>query len=241
MADNDNKDDKKKASPYLTTGEQVRNFIGIAFLVSILLHLLATPLFPNLVQHHEDDQVEKMAVVKKPTIVHTPPPTPPPTPTPQKQQPQKQQQHSQPQLKVQPPKATNSGAGPSENKYVPPSKGSESGVPSGGGTGPPGPPATAKPSCPDPNREATASNIVQPEYPESAKDLGLGTVTVLVEVTIGASGTLEEAKISQSSGNMAIDQSALRAARQSTYTPQLADCVPTTGSYIFHAEFSPDN
>ncbi|MGR4064662.1 MAG: energy transducer TonB, partial [Vulcanimicrobiaceae bacterium] len=212
------------------------------FHVSILLHLLATPLFPNLVQHHEDDQVEKMAVVKKPTIVHTPPPTPPPTPQPQKQQPQKQQQHSQPQLKVQPPKSTNSGSGaPSESKYVPPASGNENGAPSGGGTGPPGPPATAKPSCPDPSREATASNIVQPEYPDSARDLGLGTVTVLVEVTIGPTGALEEAKISQSSGNMAIDQSALRAARQSTYTPQLADCAPTTGSYIFHAEFSPDN
>jgi protein TonB len=98
-----------------------------------------------------------------------------------------------------------------------------------------------KANCADPNREASGSNIVQPAYPESAKDLGLGAVTVIVQVTIGASGSLEEASVVQSSGNMAIDQSALRAARQSTYTPQLKDCSPTTGTYTFHAEFSPDN
>ncbi len=39
---------------------------------------------------------------------------------------------------------------------------------------------------------------------------------------------------------MAIDQAALRAARQSTYSPKLVNCSPTTGDYIFRADFQPD-
>jgi outer membrane biosynthesis protein TonB len=39
---------------------------------------------------------------------------------------------------------------------------------------------------------------------------------------------------------MAIDQAALRAARQSQYSPKIVNCQPTTGSYIFNAQFNPD-
>ncbi len=39
---------------------------------------------------------------------------------------------------------------------------------------------------------------------------------------------------------MAIDQAALRAARESTYSPKLVDCSPTTGDYLFRADFQPD-
>ena len=82
---------------------------------------------------------------------------------------------------------------------------------------------------------------MQPDYPESAKDLGLGAVTVEVEVTVGASGNLVSASVYKSSNNSAIDQAALRAARQSTYSPRLVDCNPTTGDYLFRADFQPDS
>jgi TonB family protein len=88
--------------------------------------------------------------------------------------------------------------------------------------------------------EATVTNPVQPDYPESARDLGLGAVTVEVEVTVGPSGNLVNANVYKSSSNMAIDQAALRAARQSTYSPKLVDCSPTTGNYLFRADFQPD-
>jgi TonB family protein len=81
---------------------------------------------------------------------------------------------------------------------------------------------------------------VQPDYPESAKELGLGAVTVEVEVTVGPSGNLVGAKVYKSAGNMSIDQAALRAARASTYSPKLVDCQPTTGDYLFRADFTPD-
>ena len=81
---------------------------------------------------------------------------------------------------------------------------------------------------------------MSPMYPDSARDLGLGKVTVLVQVTIDAQGRLLDTKIFQSSNNAAIDQSALRAARQTTYAPRIANCAPAEGTYIFHADFEPN-
>jgi TonB family protein len=68
----------------------------------------------------------------------------------------------------------------------------------------------------------------------------LDVVSVFVEVTIDAQGRLVDTKIYRSSGNAAIDQAALRAARQSSYAPKIVDCVPVEGTYIFHADFQPN-
>ncbi|MBV8728041.1 MAG: hypothetical protein JO233_09655, partial [Candidatus Eremiobacteraeota bacterium] len=46
MANNSN-------SPFITTGERVRSFIGWAFVISIAVHFLVMPLFPRLNQHNE--------------------------------------------------------------------------------------------------------------------------------------------------------------------------------------------
>jgi TonB family protein len=150
----------------------------------------------------------------------------------------------QPQLKMNVIKTHNSGAtGSTENEAVVPKSGNENGVPHGQGTGTPAPAATVgtpRPACANPNVEATVTNPVQPDYPETARDLGLGAVTAEVEVTVGPSGNLISAKIFKSAGNMAIDQAALRAARQSTYSPKLVDCQPTQGDYLFRADFQPD-
>jgi TonB family protein len=101
------------------------------------------------------------------------------------------------------------------------------------------PPGTPKPACANPNVDASVINPVQPDYPDSAREANLGPVTVQVEVTVGPSGTLVGAKIYKSSNNMAVDMAALRAARQSTYSPKLVDCAPTTGDYLFRADFQP--
>jgi TonB family protein len=140
--------------------------------------------------------------------------------------------------------SSKSATGSTENTVAQPKNGSEGGAPQGVGTGPPqpatAPPGTPKPACANPNVEATVTNPVQPDYPESARDLGLGAVTVEVEVTVGPSGNLITAKVYKSSSNMAIDQAALRAARQSTYSPKLVECSPTQGDYLFRADFQPD-
>lgn len=245
----------KRESPFITTGERVRNFLAAAFGISILLHILAIPFFPTLGPHKEDQSVEKVSVTKKIKVkVPTPPPptpTPAPTPTPPPQAtpPPKTQVQPQPKLKLNVPKTTsnNSSSANSQNKYVAPKSGSENGVPSGQGTAPPvvAPVATpaptqAPPACKTPYQDATAPNQVPPDYPEAARSLGLGPVTVLVQVTISATGSLQSAKIYQSSNNMSIDQSALSAARQSSYSPKIVNCKPVEGTYLFRAQFDPN-
>ena len=142
--------------------------------------------------------------------------------------------------------SSNAKAGQStENTVSQPATGSENGAPGGkGATSAPAStaaPGTPKPSCANPNVEATVTNAVSPDYPESAKDLGLGAVTVQIEVTVGPSGNLIGASVYKSANNMSLDQAALRAARQSTYSPKLEDCKPVQGSYLFTADFQPES
>ena len=128
---------------------------------------------------------------------------------------------------------TSSQAGAStENTVSQPKSGSEQGAPGGTGNATSAPAETPKPACANPNVEATVTNAVQPDYPESARDLGLGAVSVEIEVTVGPSGNLISATVYKSASNMAIDQAALRAARQSAYSPKLINCAPTTGKLL---------
>jgi TonB family protein len=94
-------------------------------------------------------------------------------------------------------------------------------------------------ACANPDVEATVTDPVQPDYPESARDLGLGAVTLEVEVTVGANGNFIGAQVYKSSGNMAIDQAALLAARESSYSPRMVDCQPTQGGSLFRAFLQP--
>ena len=123
-----------------------------------------------------------------------------------------------------------------------PKNGSENGVPQGTGTAKPaaGPAGTPKPACANPNVEATVTNAVQPDYPESAKDLGLGAVTVEVEVTVGPSGNLVGRRFTRARATWrSIRRRCARRANR-RYSPKLVDCSPTTGDYLFRADFQPD-
>ncbi len=238
-------------SPYITTGERVANFMGWAFVISILVHFFLAPILPNMKQHTEEQTVEKVSVTKKITVKPPTPPPPTPTPPPPKQTPPpkpqpQQQQHTVIKLNV--PKTTShSSTTSNEAKYVPPPKGSEEGIPQGTvASAPPNPVNTApagtpKPACKTPYQDATVVNQAQPEYPDSARDLGLGEVQVAVTVTIAPDGSLQSATISQSAGNMALDQAALAAARQSTYAPKIVNCQPIVGSYYFKVTFDPNS
>jgi protein TonB len=242
---------KNSNSPFITTGERVANFMGWAFVISIVLHFFIVPILPSMKQHTEEQTVEKVSVTKKITV--KPPTPPPPTPTPPppkttpppKPQPQHQQQV---RLKLNVPKTTShSNTSTSEQKYVAPPVGNEQGVPQGTvASAPPqpvstAPPGTPKPACKTPYQDATVVNQAQPEYPDAARDLGLGEVQVAVTVTIGPSGNLIDAKVTQSAGNMSLDNAALAAARQSTYAPKIVNCQPTTGSYYFKVTFDPNS
>ncbi len=244
----------KRDSSFITTGERVGSFVGWAFLISIAVHFFLAPIFPHFAQRHEEQQVEKVSMTKKVTVkVPTPPP---PTPTPTPPPPTKSTPpptHTQPQpkpLKMNVVHTTSkSASGPSQTKYVAPANGSVNGQPGGTGTAPPqprvatappGPPATPKPACKTPYQDATVVQQVSPDYPESARELGLGQVVVSVQVTLSPAGTLIGEKIAQSGGNMSLDQAALSAARQSTYAPKIVNCQPVTGDYLFKVTFDPN-
>lgn len=243
----------KNDSPYITTGRRVRSFLLPAIAISILIHLIGGPLIPFKQSQAEDQQVEKVSEIKKTRVkVPTPPPptpTPNPTQPPKSTPPPKQQQQQPKPLKVNLVKTTNSSkSGPTVTSPNQPKTGSPNGVPGGPGTAAPGPIATAAapttapaPKCAVPYRDAVATNKVPPDYPEMAREQNLGVVTVLVKVTVGATGALTAATVQQSSGNSSIDSAAVAAARASSYSAKIVNCLPVAGDYGFTAEFDPGN
>jgi TonB family protein len=93
--------------------------------------------------------------------------------------------------------------------------------------------------CNVPDKDVTVAQAATPAYPDSAKDLGLGPVTVYVQVTVNPDGSVDHAVIMQSSNNMAIDQAALRAARASSYSPKIVGCSASTGSIVIPINMVP--
>jgi protein TonB len=241
--------------------ERARSFIGWAFLISLVIHAIALPFFGLKHQEQQKEEVEKVSVSKKIKVVAPtpPPPTPPPPTPPPKQTPPPVKQTNpppQPKLKVQPPKTTSkSNSASSEKAYVPPPVGSENGVPQGtvasaapappapANTAPPATPAptptpTPKPQCAVPNADAAIKGQpVEPDYPDIARQQG-AVGTTQVKVTLAADGSVASVSVYKSSGNQALDNSAMKAARDTAYTPEIVNCVKTAGSYIFRADFS---
>jgi len=80
---------------------------------------------------------------------------------------------------------------------------------------------------------------VTPEYPSIAIPQQIqGTVVVLV--TIGPQGNVQNASISQSSGNSGLDRAALQAAENSTFRPPTVNGVATTRQYKIEYVFQLD-
>jgi TonB family protein len=100
-------------------------------------------------------------------------------------------------------------------------------------------PTATQPACP-PDRQATVTNAMSPDYPDSARDLGLGPVTVVVDVTVSPIGNIAGLNLAQSSGNPAIDVASMIAALKSTYQARIVACKGVTGHYLFRAEFNPN-
>jgi protein TonB len=239
----------------LLPSQRARSFIVWAFVISIGAHFLIGGLVPYKAYTSKDQEVEKVSVTKKTKlVVPTPPPTPtppPPTPPPKETPPPitSTQPPPQPRLKLNVPKTTSKGQNSSaENSYVAPKQGSENGVPQGTvATGPPAPtagPATAAPaptptprSCAQPHLDATTTRPVEPDYPEIARQQG-ATGTVQVKVQLSATGSVTGVSVYKSSGNQALDQEALKAARASQYRAEVDECAPIAGTYLFRADFN---
>ncbi|HEY5348819.1 MAG TPA: TonB family protein [Candidatus Lustribacter sp.] len=226
---------------YITTGERVRNYLAAAFALSLLLNALLTAWYPNLTRERDDTPPPDVVTITHRTHVRLPTP-PPPTPKPRVREHRPAPAH--PLVVTLPRTRAVARHAPPDVRVAVPVNGLPTGdphAPVGGVAAPVAlEPATAAPACAHPNADASVTAVVPPDYPDSVRDLGLGPVSVLVAVTIGSDGALLRATIAQSSNNFALDQSALRSARESTYAPRIADCVPAVGTYLFHADFDPN-
>jgi TonB family protein len=104
---------------------------------------------------------------------------------------------------------------------------------------PAGPTAAPSPACSVPNASAAVLQQAPAYYPDSARFLNLGPAVVTVSVTVDANGRMRSASIVKSSANLALDQAALRAARNSTFSPKVVDCTTVEGIYFMRVEIDP--
>ena len=104
-------------------------------------------------------------------------------------------------------------------------------------TSKPSPAPRTSSACAAPHVDAAITQAVPPVYSASARQQG-ATGTVLVRVNLSSTGAVVGTSVYRSSGNDALDDAALQAAQASLYSPEINDCQPTGGSYIFRANFN---
>jgi protein TonB len=79
---------------------------------------------------------------------------------------------------------------------------------------------------------------VKPQYPESARSLGV-TGRVVVRVLVGADGKVTKATVLSSFGNPACEEAALAAAQQWEFTPATKDGEPFEQNVSIPFDFQP--
>ncbi len=97
--------------------------------------------------------------------------------------------------------------------------------------------AAAARACGSRDADATISRPYMPVLPTIAAEQGTSGTT-LVEIRLGATGSLESSNVFATSGNPHIDRAALEAARLSSYAPAMHGCTASGGSYLLHVEFT---
>lgn len=88
------------------------------------------------------------------------------------------------------------------------------------------------------HRDALATHLVEPEYPSHARGLGQGG-TVVIKVSLTATGAVRSVSIYKPSGFEELDQAGLAAARAATYTPEVVNCFTVDGTYLWRADWTP--
>ena len=90
-------------------------------------------------------------------------------------------------------------------------------------------------ACAVPNRPAAVVRAAEPDVPAMAQQQGIFG-TVHVAVTVAADGSVTAVRIVDSPSAI-LNQAALRAARESTYQPQLENCKAVAADYLLALEF----
>jgi protein TonB len=91
-------------------------------------------------------------------------------------------------------------------------------------------------ACTQPTAQATTVTAALAERPQIAEDRQMSG-TAYVQVNTDEAGNLMDASILKSSGEYVLDSAALQAAKESTFRPEVRNCVPVAGSYIFIVDF----
>ena len=198
--------------------------------VSALVHLVLSAIYPQFpIKSAQPEQTPQTVVIDrwpKPTPVPTLPPTPTPTPpprvqireTPQVQRSANPAASAQP---IKPPVVDHRGQATGPPVVV---------IPTGG----PGTRTTPVPdTSPQPMQTFAPCRMVrkiEPNYPDWVKNAGIQGVVAVV-IAIGSDGRVQSAHVGASSGNAALDQAAVDAARASTYDCPLLSDRPETDLY----------
>jgi TonB family protein len=208
-------------------------FLFWALGLSLVIHFIAAAVMHTMPQVSAAPEQRPMHV----RFIHvaTPPPTPPPTPTPQPQRPTHAAAPSHALANVThatPPKVRGSS---NDRGPVIPLPAATTGALQGNGADLTGTPAPSpRPACSQPFAEAHTIDAVTPNTPEDAAGI---EATAQVQVTLDAFGRVTDTRIYLSTSNLRLDRAALLAARQSTYAPAIANCLPIGGTYLFRVDF----
>jgi TonB family protein len=91
--------------------------------------------------------------------------------------------------------------------------------------------------CRAKNTDATVAKIALAHYtnlPPITADAGLS----LIRVTLDAGGIVTATSVYRSSGSLAIDIAAIKAAEETHYNPQILNCKSVRSDYVFQPVFS---
>ena len=230
---------------------RARSFLSWAFLISIAVHFTFGGLVHFKPYYEPEPKTPKLSITQvavptpKPTV---PPPSPPPKATPLPHVEPHRPSHA---LSVHTPRTHSHGSVPTEPQYSPSPGGDQNGLPQPGDSTaaplaaetatpaihPLPVPTPTRPSCAAPHVDARTTQKADADYPALAQAQG-ATGTVTVKVALSASGAVESATVYKGSGNSALDQAALKAARNSRYAPEIEDCQKVPGQYLFVVEFA---
>jgi len=242
--------DVKRVANSPTLSARVRSFLGWALVISAAVHFIIGGMMPYKPYVAMPEPVDIVTLTKPPLVLVPPTPRPTPTPPPRsKSTPAPVQSSNTPPLLVHPPPTTNNnGDSSSQPRYTPAPGGRDDGILLGTGTAAPvatsAPLATAAPiptptprSCAQPHQDAATTQKAEADYPEIARQQGaVGTVTV--RVNLNATGSVAGLNVYKSSGIAVLDAEALKAARNSRYSPEIEDCQRVAGQYLFVVDFT---
>ncbi|MBV8331825.1 MAG: TonB family protein [Candidatus Eremiobacteraeota bacterium] len=177
----------------------------------------------------EPERPTRVEIVR---VATPPPPTPTPRPVVQPRHPaSRNPARSQPHhVAVALPRVATHGSNPDAHATSNATPGPEQ-------TGSPAassPPGTPAPACSQPYVAARTIDAVAPSTPDDAAGL---QGTAEIQVSLDAAGRVTDVRVYRSTGSMSLDRAAMNAARRSTYAPQIVDCQPAGGTYLFRVDF----